>query len=65
MSSYRLNMQIGSLMQHVIFPSEDAATEALSAIFQAKALDKKTLTFTNPYAVLDVSAIVFADVRKQ
>ncbi len=65
MSSYRLNLQIGDMMQHLLFSSEDAAIQTLLAIFQAKAQGKNILTTTFPHAVLDVSAIVFADVRKQ
>ncbi len=65
MSSYRLNLQIGDMMQHLLFQTEEAATQALTAIFQAKANGGKIVTTTNPHSVLDVSAIVFADVRKQ
>lgn len=52
---FRLNMQIGNMMQHVVFDSETAAKDALAALFAKKATGSESMqivqSLVNPQAV--------------
>ncbi len=65
MSNYRLNMQIGNLMQHVIFPDRDTALEALGILARAKVDGGKFTGFPDNNVIVDPQAVSFAEVRKQ
>ncbi len=58
---YRLNMQIGALMQHVIFPDNDSAMSALRKLFTALMQGASSLQL-NGTAYVDPSSVSFAIV---
>ena len=63
MEKYRLNMQIGNLMQHITFPNEDSARAALAEIFKCKGQDARVTALT-AFALVDPTTVSFAEVRK-
>ncbi len=58
---YRLNMQVGNMLQHVTFTDNASAMAALTEIFQAKAHGLKVVSLPN--ALVDPSAVSFAEVK--
>ncbi len=64
MSGFRLNMQIGALLQNVSFPDEDSALRALADLFQAKASGSVYLGFADSHAIVDPTKVSFAFVRR-
>jgi hypothetical protein len=62
--NYRLNMQIGSMLQNILFPDESSALGALAALAQAKASGSIFLGFPTSNAIVDPTKVSFAFVRK-
>jgi hypothetical protein len=59
---YRLNMQIGNLMQHVIFPDNASAMNALAKIYKGKAESWKSCPISDN-ALVDPVTISFAEIK--
>jgi hypothetical protein len=59
---YRLNMQIGALMQHVIFSDNASAMNALTKIYKGKQEGWKSCPI-NDSVLVDPNAVLFAEVK--
>jgi hypothetical protein len=59
---FRLNMQIGNLMQHVVFDNETAAKAALADLFTKKLAGSQVLQIAQ--ALVNPQAVNFAHVGR-
>ncbi len=59
---YRLNMQIGEMMQHVLFVNHDDAMLSMHELFKAKAGALEVFIIDNRI-VVDPTAISFAEIK--
>ncbi len=57
-------MQIGALLQNVLFPDEATALSALADLAQAKTSGSAFLGFPDRNAIVDPTKVSFASVRR-
>ncbi len=59
---YRLNMQIGEMMQHVLFVNHDDAMLSMHQLFKAKA-ETSEVFIIDGRIVVDPTMVMFAEIK--